>query len=79
MPWEPIYRTEPSAEIGARLRQSTYEELRDEAEVQGRAMARLTADAVELYLAERRDGFEPRLAPDQPDDDQADLEFEGAA
>lgn len=79
MPRPPIYRTEPSVEIAAAVRESCYEALKDEASHQGRPMARLTADALELYLAQVRDDFEPRLAPDQVDDSQLDMAVNSAA
>lgn len=79
MPRPPIYRTEPSVEIATAVRESAYEVLKDEAARQARPMARLTADALELYLAQIREDFEPRLAPDKADNSQLDMAVNSAA
>lgn len=65
--------------VSSRLRVSTYEQLRHEAKRQGRSVARLIGDAVESYLAEELEDFEPMLRPDCPSDDQRGLELDEAA
>lgn len=68
----------PGLRRGVLLRQETVKALDAAAAQQGRPMSRLMADAIEKYLAERVDWFEPKLRPDRPDDGQATLEVEDA-
>lgn len=65
--------------VSSRLRISTYEQLRDEAQRQERSVARLIGDAVESYLAHQLDDFEPMLRPDCPSEDQQGLNLDEAA
>ncbi len=64
----------PAHRRGVVLREEAIAALEAAATKQGRPMSRLMADAIEKYLAERVDWFEPILRPDCPDDGQAALE-----
>lgn len=53
---------EPTQMLGSKIRIITREEVAAIAEEQGRTMARVAADAIELYVAAiRGDEFEPRV------------------
>lgn len=68
---------EPTHTLGARVRRSTFHTLKEFAHQQGQPYARLVADAVELYLAERVEGHEPAISA--PGVTQLGLELEEPA